>query len=268
MYKILKNSWTLLSFPQFGEGSLKVILRHKTIFFYQPTINFVLLVSEPLMVWAALGIGLGFWIGKIENHSYAQFLIPALAGIVTCLNAFQEVAYNINLRFKVSPNHWNILQSPLRAEDVASGEILWATIKGILSGLLLLFLGCLFNGFKFSVLYSALLILIPGAILFSSTALLIFLNLKGKEKIGLIYTLVLIPLAFLSHSFFPTFDLLGRFKNFLWISPLVHVTYPLRNLCWDQFNSINYLNLALLWFFAGVSYNLALRNFNNKINSN
>jgi lipooligosaccharide transport system permease protein len=119
-----------------GRGSLHLIERHARV--YRQT--WLVLASgllEPLFYLLSIGVGLGGLVGHVTGPgghpiTYPSFVAPALLATSCMTGAIYDSTFNVYLRLKYAKLYDAALATPMRAGDVALGEIGWALIRGSL----------------------------------------------------------------------------------------------------------------------------------------
>jgi lipooligosaccharide transport system permease protein len=118
-----------------GRGSMHLVERHARAYRHM---WLVLLsgVGEPVFYLLSLGIGLGKLVGTVTGPSgpvsYAAFVAPALLATSSMNGAVMDSTFNVFFRLKYAKLYDAALATPMRAADVALGEISWALIRGAL----------------------------------------------------------------------------------------------------------------------------------------
>ena len=117
-----------------GRGSAHLIERHARV--YRRT--WLVLASgffEPLFYLLSIGVGIGELVGGkvlFDGHAvgYTSFVAPALLATSAMNGAIFDSTFNIFFRLKYAKLYDAALATPMRAGDVALGEIGWALIRG------------------------------------------------------------------------------------------------------------------------------------------
>ncbi len=122
-----------------GRGSLHLVERHARAYRHM---WLVLLsgVGEPVFYLLSLGVGLGKLVGTVTGPdgkpvTYAAFVAPALLAMSSMNGALMDSTFNVFFRLKYAKLYDAALATPMRAADVALGEITWALIRGALYAL-------------------------------------------------------------------------------------------------------------------------------------
>jgi lipooligosaccharide transport system permease protein len=116
-----------------GRGSAHLIERHARVYRH----TWLVLASgffEPLFYLLSIGVGIGALVGKVTyaGHSvgFTSFVAPALLATSAMNGAIFDSTFNIFFRLKYAKLYDATLATPMRAGDVALGEIGWALIRG------------------------------------------------------------------------------------------------------------------------------------------
>jgi len=148
-----------------GKGSLHLIERHARAYRHL----WLVLVSgfaEPLFYLLSLGIGLGQLVGTVtgpngQHVTYTAFVGPALLATSSMNGAIYDSTFGVFFLLKYAKVYNAILATPMRAADVALGQIGWALIRGSLYAfafmLVMLGMGLLQSGWAVLALPAAIL---------------------------------------------------------------------------------------------------------------
>lgn len=266
MIQTIRFFFEIFSLPDVKVGTWRLFRHRLTAATYRPFTEVLLLVVEPSLTLAALGIGLGQWLNEIDGKPYAAFVLPAVVALTTVFIPFWETAYGVFSRLKSPQAYWAIMQSPLDLTEIATGEILWATAKGVVSGALLLAIGFVFGWCTSPWAWLGILALIPGAMFFAAVGLWGASLARRSMTLLMLQSFVLGPLALWSDTIFP-FSRMGEIPNILvWASPVTHIVRPLRNLCAGEITSEIFLNLAVIWLIGSIAVNAAAMAFGERLN--
>ena len=122
-----------------GRGSLHLVERHARVYRHMWLI-FATGLAEPLFYLLSIGVGLGRLVGSVTGPgghpvSYATFVAPALLASASMNGAIFDSTFNVFFRLKYEKLYDAALATPMRAGDVALGEISWALLRGALYAL-------------------------------------------------------------------------------------------------------------------------------------
>jgi len=117
-----------------GRGSAHLIERHARAYRHA----WVVLVSglfEPLFYLLSIGVGIGELVGRVSGPGghqvgFTSFVAPALLATSSMNGAVFDSTFNVFFRLKYAKFYDAALATPMRAGDIALGEIGWALIRG------------------------------------------------------------------------------------------------------------------------------------------
>jgi lipooligosaccharide transport system permease protein len=114
--------------------SLPLVERHARVYRHA-WMMFASGLLEPLFYLLSIGIGLGKLVGTVTGPGghpvlYTAFVAPALLASSSMNGAIFDSTYNIFFRLKYAKLYDAALATPMRAADVAIGEVTWALIRG------------------------------------------------------------------------------------------------------------------------------------------
>src|SRR6202035_370136 len=117
-----------------GRGSIHLVERHARVYRHMWLI-LVSGVAEPLFYLLSVGVGLGRLVGSVTGPGghpvgYATFVAPALLASASMNGAIFDSTFNVFFRLKYEKLYDAALATPMRAGDVALGEISWALLRG------------------------------------------------------------------------------------------------------------------------------------------
>jgi lipooligosaccharide transport system permease protein len=148
-----------------GKGSLHLIERHARAYRHVWLV-FVSGLAEPLFYLLSLGVGLGQLVGTVTGPNgqpvaYTAFVGPALLATSSMNGAIYDSTFGVFFLLKYAKVFNAILATPMRAADVALGQIGWALIRGSLYAfafmLVMLGMGLLKSGWAVLALPAAIL---------------------------------------------------------------------------------------------------------------
>jgi lipooligosaccharide transport system permease protein len=90
--------------------------------------------AEPFLFLLSIGLGVGHLVGSINvggtSVSYQAFAAPALLATSAMNGAVFDTTFNFFFKFKYSKSFDAMLATPIGTGDVASGELVWALLRG------------------------------------------------------------------------------------------------------------------------------------------
>jgi lipooligosaccharide transport system permease protein len=186
---------------------------------------------SPLLYLVSIGIGVGVYIGtRISGIDYVIFLAPALAANAAMNGGVFETTYNVYVKMRFDNLYDAIITTPLEAEDIAAGELAWATTRAEFYGVAFLVVMLVF-GF----IHSPLAVLAPVefallGLVFGLIGLIFTALSPSIDYFSYFFTLFVTPLFLFSGTFFPVSNLPQALQWVAWASPLFHGSEALRDL--------------------------------------
>lgn len=214
---------------------------------------------EPLVILAALGLGLGSFIGLVGEQSYLEFLAPGILVAYAMFSATFECTYGSYIRMEMQRTFDAIIATPLSIQDVIAGEILWGATRAVMTSLAIIVVGLAFQVVPApSVALVPLVALLTG-LMFSSIAMFFTSLAPSITSFNYFFTLFITPMYFFSGVFFPLSSLPPAFQrlgHFIPLAPAVRLSRGLfyghwhLGLLWDW---LLLLFLAAIFFFAALA---------------
>jgi lipooligosaccharide transport system permease protein len=164
-------------------------------------------VGEPLFYLLSIGVGLGKLVGTVAGPSgqpvsYTAFVAPALLATSAMNGAIYDSTFNVFFLLKYAKLYDAVLATPMRATDVALGQIGWALIRGALYALafvlVMLGMGLLRSGWAVLALPAAIL----TGFAFAATGMAASTFMRSWQDFEYV-TLVSLPLFLFSTTFYP-----------------------------------------------------------------
>jgi lipooligosaccharide transport system permease protein len=151
-----------------------------------------------------------------------------------------------------------MMATPLNAEEIITGEIVWGATKSLIGTLIMLAVISVFG----LVNYPMALLIVPAAFLggfaFGSLAMIFTGMVRTIELFNLPIFLFITPMFLFGGTFFPTANLPLWAQQVAWILPLTHLVDLSRELAFGRFGGEALVALCYLVVFCAVTYPLAI----------
>jgi lipooligosaccharide transport system permease protein len=201
-------------------------------------------IAEPIIILLAMGVGLGAYVGLIDNQKYIEFIAPGVIVSYAMFSATFECTYGSYVRMEFEKTYDAIIATPLNVEDVTAGEIFWGATRSLMTGTLILAIAAAFQLVHSPwALFIPLLVFLEG-IMFASIAILFTSIVPSINSFNYYFTLFITPMFFFSGVFFPLSSFPQIVQTLSWIAPLTPVVHLSRALINGEFQ------LQLLWALA------------------
>ena len=241
---------------------IRVWQRNLKVFRLSWKINFLLPFLSPLFYLVAFGVGFSGFIGNIHygttKVSYISFIAPAIISINIMNNAFFENTYSSFVRMYYQKTFDAMMSTPLNAEEIIIGEIVWGATKSLISAAIMLVVVSFFG----LVSYPVALLIIPvsflGGIAFGAVGMYFTGLVKTIDLFSLPVFLFVTPMFLFSGTFFPLSGLPVWGQHLALALPLTHLVNVVRALNYGIFNGDVVIGLCYLIVFSLITLPLAL----------
>src|SRR5215471_11248439 len=189
-----------------GRGSLHLVERHARVYRHL----WLMLASgigEPLFYLLSIGVGIGHLVGTVAGPggqpvAYAAFVAPALLATSSMNGAIYDSTFNVFFLLKYAKVYDATLATPMRPQDVALGQVLWALIRATLYAfaftLVMLAMGLMHSPWAVLVLPTAVL----TGFAFATVGMAATTFMRSWQDFEFV-TLASVPLFLFSTTFFP-----------------------------------------------------------------
>jgi lipooligosaccharide transport system permease protein len=220
----------IFTIPDLSWRCYRVLIRNLRVWqkYYRASLvgNF----GEPLLYLLAFGYGLGAFVKNIDGISYIQFLAPGMLAATAMNGAAYEATFGSYTRMVPQKTYDAIVVTPLSVEDVVAGDILWATMKGLINSMVMLLVMGLLHLIPSWFGLLAISPVILTAFFFASLSMMVTALSPSYEFFSYYFTLIISPMFLLSGIFFPLESLPGVIQKIAYIMPLTQSVHATRAL--------------------------------------
>jgi Nod factor-specific ABC transporter NodJ protein len=203
----------------------------------------------PIIYLVAFGLGLGRNV-TIQGTSYVAFLIPGLAAMTSMNNSYNWMATSLNLNRIYYMTFQILVQAPIRAASILLGEVFSGMAKGLFASILIVAAGFLAApGFSVSLIFVVALLL--NCFLFASLGVIVGMRAESHEDTATYSNFFIMPMAFLSGTFFQVDRMPVYLKAIIYVLPLTHTNNLIRKTAMD---GQAWVSLAVLVAYATVFF--------------
>ncbi len=212
-------------------------------------------VVYPALFLLAFGYGLGKNT-KVGNLDYVVFLLP---GLITMSSMNQ--AYGISLEVHISRYYFKIFEeyllSPIKRWEIVVGELLYGVFKGLVPAFFITLYAFVSGiGIKINILFVICLFL--HLICFSLIGYVIAMVVKSHADQAAFSSFVMVPMIFLSDTFYPIEKMPALAKYIGYLFPLTYSTKLIRGSLLGINSLITFKNFALLFFITFTLFVVAI----------
>jgi ABC-2 type transport system permease protein len=180
----------------------------------------------PILYLLAFGYGLGRGI-TIDGFSYLQFVIPGIVALTAMTSSFNAAGMKLHVDRLFYRCFDECLMSPIGFFSIVIGKTLIGVLRGLISTAALLLVGLVFSPLP-AISFLFVLTLIVSCFVFSFLGVLVALLAKSHQDMSVFMSLVILPMTFLSGTFFSLSQLPEPVRVVLSFLPLTHSSQCLR----------------------------------------
>lgn len=211
-------------------GAIRLWRRNLLAYSHSWKMNILPNFFEPFLYLLAIGFGLGKFVEEIAGVEYAQFIAPGLAAMSSMYGAVFEVTFNVFVKLHFDKIYDGVIATPLSAEDVVVGELLWGLTRSMIYGLPFVVIAI-----GFGLVDSWWIVLAPIAVAitgfcFATIGLTFTAFVPTIDLYSFFFTLFITPMFLFSGVFFPIDTLPGWAQPIAWFSPMYHAAQMFREL--------------------------------------
>jgi ABC-type multidrug transport system permease subunit len=211
-----------------------------------------LTLIAPILYLLAFGYGLGR--GTIvEGVSYLEFVIPGILALTAMSTSFNTSGMKLHVDRLFYKCFDETLMSPVSDSSIIIGKSLIGVLRGLMSSAALL-LACLVFSPLPAMSWLFPLSLIVTCFTFSFLGVIVALLAKTHQDMTLFMSLVILPMSFLSGTFFSLSQVPEALSIILYLSPLTHASLCLRASMLGQ--PYPWLSLLILTVFGAAFFGL------------
>lgn len=220
---------------------------------------------DPIIYLAAMGIGLGAFVGSIGGVPYLDFIAPGLVASAAMNGATFETTWNTWGRIHQDRIYESIMATPVNVEDVVVGEMMWATSRALLQSTIILLVLVVAG-----LIHSWMAIFIPVVaalvgLVFAICGLTYNSLIHHHDLMSFYFTLFITPLFLFSGIFFPLTRLPPAILWIAEVTPLYHGVIVIRALAEGTVNTGVGLHLLYLVAFVALFFWIPVRNLRKRL---
>ena len=240
-------------------AAIRIFARHMAVFrkiwFTNIMFNFI----EPLLYLTAMGYGLGTFVQDMEGMTYLQYIAPGMVASSAMFAASFECTYGSFMRLHYQKTFQAMLAGPVTVRDIVAGDIMYATFKSMVFGLVILtVISVLGQVQSWWGIFIPVFLVIPG-LAFSLLAICYTGITANIDNFNYYITLFLTPAYLFSGVFFPINSMPGWAQVIAWVNPIFHSVEVCRALALGNTNPGLLVHAGVLILLAMVLMPLAVR---------
>ena len=181
---------------------------------------------NPILYLVAFGYGLGGGI-SFDGYNYLSFVMPGIIALTIMSSSYNGAGLKLHIDRLFYRCFDEYLMSPISLFSLAIGKTLIGVVRGLISAVAILVVGIIITP-TLMVTPLFMLVLVISCFVFSFLGVLIGMWAKSHQDMTTFGTLVILPMTFLSGTFFSLSQLPQAVKAVLYLLPLTHSSECLR----------------------------------------
>ncbi|MEM2280830.1 MAG: ABC transporter permease [Candidatus Bathyarchaeia archaeon] len=212
-------------------------------------------LMNPVLYLLAFGYGLGTGI-TFDGYSYLDFVVPGIIALTAMTSSFTGAGSKLHVDRLFYRCFDELLMAPINVYSIVLGKALVGVVRGLISSLAMLAAGAAASS-KLALspmLPLFILALFISCLVFAFLGELIGLIAKSHQDMSTFSNLILLPMTFLSGTFFSLEGIPEALRTALYLLPLTHSSLCLRASALNQpfpWTSLTALLTYAFIFFAG-----------------
>ena len=189
---------------------------------------------SPLIYILGFGLGLGSTLDQAMKptgggDNYLQFILPGMVALSSMTISFAGTTFSICGERLYSKTFEEMLLVPVHPLALYLGKMLAGIVRGMMTSGSVILVAVLFTGKVWSFFNPLfLLLLVLNCAVFAGLGVIIGLNVKSLEGVGLYNNFLIIPMSFLGATFFDPVKLPIVLKAIVYLLPLTYTSTGLR----------------------------------------
>ncbi len=188
---------------------------------------------SPLIYILAFGLGLGSSLDRVTKPNaganYLEFILPGMVALSSMVISFGGTTFSICGDRLFTNTFEEILLVPVHPLAVHLGKMMAGIVRGLLTAGSVIVVAIICTGKVWSFLNPLfLLVLILNCAVFAGLGVIVGLNVKSLEGVGIYNNFVIVPMSFLGGTFFDASTLPILLKAVVYVLPLTYTSLGLR----------------------------------------
>ncbi|WP_448601769.1 ABC transporter permease [Thermoleptolyngbya sp.] len=187
---------------------------------------------SPLIYILAFGLGLGSALDSAMKppvgNTYLDFILPGMVALSSMTISFGGTTFSICGERLYSKTFEEILLLPVHPLALFLGKMMAGVLRGLMTSASVILIALLFTRNLGFISPLFLLVLVLNCAVFSGLGVIVGLNVKSLEGVGLLNNFLIVPMSFLGATFFDPQTLPAILKVIVYLLPLTYTSTALR----------------------------------------
>ncbi len=216
---------------------------------------------SPLIYIVGFGLGLGSALDAsmkpAAGDNYLQFILPGMIALSSMTISFTGTTFSICGERLYSKTFEETLLVPVHPLALHLGKMLAGIIRGLMTSGSVILVAVLFTGKVWSFINPLFLLLLTlNCAVFAGLGVIVGLNVKSLESVGLYNNFLIIPMSFLGGTFFDPTTLPAALKAIVYLLPLTYTSIGLRAAAYLPRSQFPWFSIPILLAVA-IAFSLA-----------
>jgi len=212
---------------------------------------------SPLIYIVGFGLGLGSTLDATmkpaAGDSYLQFILPGMVALSSMVISFGGTTFSICGDRLFTKTFEELMLMPIHPLSLHIGKMLAGVVRGMLTAGSVILVAILFTGKVWSFLNPLfLLVLLLNCSVFAGLGVIVGLNVKSLESVGIYNNFVIVPMSFLGATFFDPASLPIALKIVVYLLPLTYTSLALRAAAYLPLSQFPWYAIPILFVVAIV----------------
>ena len=210
-----QGRWNMLGTWSLYRREVRRFLKIAAQTFFAPVITALLFLAIFNLAFSGEGRSTG-------NVPFIQFLVPGLTLMAVMTAAFANASFSVMFE-KIVSTIIDTLMPPMSPGELTAGYVLSSTTRGLLVGITVLIGMAIFTTVQIHSWFFILFHAIAAALLMSVLGLVVAIWAEKIDHVASINNFVILPLTFLSGTFYSTEHLPKIFQTIAHFNPFFYV---------------------------------------------
>lgn len=206
---------------------------------------------SPLIYIVGFGLGLGSALDATmkpaAGDNYLQFILPGMIALSSMTISFGGTTFSICGERLFTKTFEEMLLVPIHPLALHLGKMLAGIVRGLMTSGSVILVAILFTGKVWSFLNPLfLLLLVLNCAVFAGLGVIVGLNVKSLESVGLVNNFLIVPMSFLGATFFDPATLPAVLKAIVYLLPLTYTSIGLRAAAYLPLSAFPWYSIPIL----------------------
>lgn len=206
---------------------------------------------SPLIYIVGFGLGLGSALDATmkpaAGDNYLQFILPGMIALSSMTISFGGTTFSICGERLFTKTFEEMLLVPIHPLALHLGKMLAGIVRGLMTSGSVILVAVLFTGKVWSFLNPLfLLLLVLNCAVFAGLGVIVGLNVKSLESVGLVNNFLIVPMSFLGATFFDPATLPAALKGIVYLLPLTYTSIGLRAAAYLPLSAFPWYSIPIL----------------------